>query len=71
MMKVYIAMTAKKQKKIVILCKGTTEPHRALFLEWNGELDTVTQLCASEWGSGVLRRITGMFYAWKKDEEKE
>lgn len=66
----FITMSEKNQKQIVVVCKGIESNHKALILEWDGSLDVVTTMCQDEWGSGVFRKISGIFYAWDKDKKK-
>ena len=65
----FVAMTAKKPARIVIVCKQMDEHPQAIYMEWSGQLDEVTTLCQEQWGSGILRRMNEILYTWKKDGE--
>ena len=64
-----IKMTAKDgNRTILVVCRLINKNPEALYMEWRGDLDTVTTLCKDKWGEGILRRVNEILFYWKSDE---
>jgi hypothetical protein len=57
-------------KTVVITCLTPTGM-RALYIEWEGDLDTITTMCKDQWGEGLISRRNDLLYDWKLDGSKK
>jgi len=64
-------MTAQRgNKTIIVVCLKVDRDPEAIYMEWMGDLDTVTGLCKERWGEGILSRVNQVLYYWKCDDAK-